>query len=173
MYSVETLEIPSLPEGNFNSRDLSDPLGLNESHRAFLTSDFALTWMWGEYQRWKFVKEFKETNFEGPEENLKVITPTLKGLILLRLGSDINPDNFPEISYRKVEELFEELKFQRPEKLISLQDPIEVVRLRLVKGGGWHSDKICLDYRKYEERCNTASAQWCDALGELGLATGA
>lgn len=73
MHSAQTLEIPQIPEGNFRSTDATAPLGLNESHLAFLTSDFALTWMWGEYQRWKFVKEFKGTNFDGPEENLKLL----------------------------------------------------------------------------------------------------
>jgi len=127
--------------------------------------------MWGDYQRWKFVKESKGTSFDGPEQNLEVITSTFKGLILLRLGAEIDPDNFPEISWRKVSELVGELKYLSPEKLHSLQDPAEVIKLRLAKHGGWHSDKINMDYRRYDELCKTASAQWSDALEELGLNT--
>lgn len=85
---------------------------------------------------------------------------------MLRL--DISYD-VPEISFRKINEFVEEFKRQKPESLISLKDPSKVVELRLEKEGGWHSDKISMDYGKYKERCKAASLQWRDALVELGL----
>ena len=167
MYEVQRIEIPDLPQGSFRSTAGTNPFGLSESHQAFLTSDFSLTWLWGEYQRWKFVQEFKGSTNTGPEENLEIVIPTLIGLLMMRLGKEPDPKNTPEISYRLVSRITEELRRRKPEDIVTLEDPAEVINLRLKEGAGWHSDKIRMDRQKYAERCTGASSQWADAIEEL------
>ena len=164
-----TLVIPQLPEGTLRSPNDTDALGLNTSHRAFLTSDFALTWLWGEYQRWQFLKEVQRTNFEGPAENLKDAESTLTVLLKLRLGQEIHPEDHFEISYRLVRGIVDDIQRAKPEDVIKLQDPSELILRRLKEAGGWHSDKIVIDYKKYEDRCTSASVRWQDALTEFGI----
>lgn len=165
MDATQEIQIPEFPQwdrswGFAGMEDLILPV----SHREVISSDFALTWLWGECQRWKFVEQ---TAREPDQKNIIRFLHSGETLLVaalyMRHGKELPSDfsgNFEDIW--EIRESWE----SRHGSAVSLQS---VIDSRLKQNGGWDADKMGINLDEYEMLCKSASYDWRDSFKELNF----
>lgn len=141
---------------------------LSNEWREFLTNDFSLTWMWGEYQSWvkleSLVSKENEEGLEVVNDNLERTTCTLKALLYVKNKQEL-PEGI-EIKRRIIDEIIETFK---DGNINNNFDPEIVINERLNHGGGRHLDKMHIDVEEWKKLCKEYSIDWQDAYEALDL----
>lgn len=165
MDATQELKVPEFPTwdrswGFAGMEELTLPI----SHKDAISSDFALTWLWGECQRWQFVEQTAEV---PDQKNIVRFLHSGRTLLLaalhIRHGKELPSDftgNFEDIW--EMRETWE----SRHGSIITIQS---VIDSRLKQNGGWDADKMGIDLQKYERLCESASYDWQDSIKELGF----